>query len=354
MSTTHSAKRVVMTASFTIVLILALVLWAATVANAVTIRSSDAAGNALSQAFGVLMAIALWVLLAILVILAAMRGDMPVWMRVGAFLLVPAACAATIGAIEVLSQGTEWPVKWPLVVPALAPALVVGFALWAYLPSARALASAPVVGGVVFVALAALSIAPWPLVRERGRVRAAGPGELQAIRAAKRARWSDGERAAERAEVDALEADAPLYSWLPYTEPGDPMRERALAAIRRLPDRQRELEEMVRAGNVAAIREVPALASDATPALCDAVREAIVFHARRVRPDDGKAPASYARYARDVEFYMPTVEWLTARGCSLNDGLAELEATANAYAAGPERARFLAHLAELRRAKPSR
>jgi hypothetical protein len=62
-----------MTASFTLVLVLAAALWAATVANTITIRSSDPAGNALSHAFGVLMAIALWVLLAILLVLAFAR-----------------------------------------------------------------------------------------------------------------------------------------------------------------------------------------------------------------------------------------------------------------------------------------
>ena len=353
MSTTHSAPRIVMTASFTILLVIASLLWAATVANTVTLRSSDAAGNGLSHAFGVLMAIALWILLAILLVLAAVRGEMPGWMRVGAVVLVPASGAATIAAIEVLSQGTEWPLKWPLVVPILAPGLLIAIALWTYLPSARAAASPPVVGAIAFGVLTVLSIAPWPLLRERGRIRTAGPGELQAIRAAKRARWSAAERDAERASFEAIEASASLYEWLPFTEPGDPLRERALAAIHTRPERQREVEEMVRSGNVAAMREVPSLGVEATPTLCEAMREALVFHARRVRPDGAESATGYARNARDVEFYMPSVEWLAQRGCSLDDGLTELETTARAYPDSPERARFLARLAELLRAPRS-
>ena len=342
-----------MTASFTIVFVLATILWAATAANTITLKSSDAAGNALSHAYGVLMAIALWALLAILTVLAAVRGGMPVWMRIAAFVLVPASGAATIAAIEVMSQGTEWPVKWPLVIPIVAPAAILALALWTYLPSVRTLASPSVIGPVVFGALALISLAPWPLLRERGRIRSAGPGDLQAIRTAKRAKWSEADRAAERAQFEAIEPNAPLYEWLPFTEPGDPMRERAIAAILRLPERQREVEEMVRSGNVAAIREVSTLAAAATPALCDAAREAIIFHARRVRPDEGSRVA-YASDARNVEFYMPTVEWLVARGCSLDDGLAELETTAGAYADSPERARFLARLAALRRGGAAR
>ena len=348
MSTTRSGSRVVMTAAFVVVLVLAAVMWAATVANTVTIRASDTAGNALSHAFGVLMAIALFVLLAVLLILAAIRGSMPAWMRIAAVVLVPASGAATIAAIEIMSQGTEWPVRWPIVIPVAAPGLIIGLALWTALPSVRALSPASVAGGIALGGLALLSVAPWPLLSERGRVRNAGPGELDAIRAAKRARWSEGDRAAHRAQFDAIAPDASLYEWLPFTEPGDPLRDRALAAIRGLPERQRELEEMVRAGNVAAIREVPEIATEATPALCDAAREAVVFHARQTRPEPADGSPSYARFARDVEYYMGTVEWLVARGCALGGGLAELETTARAYGDSPERARFLERLAALR------
>jgi hypothetical protein len=69
-----------MTASFTLLLGVAVLLWLATVANTISIKSSDAAGNALSQAFGVLMAIALFVLLAIVLVLGVVRGEMPAWM----------------------------------------------------------------------------------------------------------------------------------------------------------------------------------------------------------------------------------------------------------------------------------
>ena len=55
MSTTRKATRVVMTASFTVLLVVAVVLWLGTVVNSLTITASDAAGNALSHTFGWLM-----------------------------------------------------------------------------------------------------------------------------------------------------------------------------------------------------------------------------------------------------------------------------------------------------------
>jgi hypothetical protein len=47
---------------------------------------------------------------------------------------------------------------------------------------------------------------------------------------------------------------------------------------------------MVRAGNVAALREIPNLSVEATPALCEAAREAMTHHARRVLVE-GTPPA---------------------------------------------------------------
>lgn len=346
MSTTRKATRVVMTASFTVLLVVAVVLWLGTIVNSLTINASDAAGNALSHAFGVLMAIGLYTALGILLVLAGVRGEMSVWVRIAAVALIPASTAATIAAIELLSQRSEWPAQWPIVIPVAAPALLIGFALWNYLPSLRALMPASIFAPVVWISLTVLSVAPWPLLRERAHVRGAGLGELQAIRAAKRAKWSARAHEAARAEFEAIEAGAPLYSWLPFTEPGHPLRDRALAAIHRLPGRQSETEELVRSGNVNAIREVPNLGVEVTPALCSALREAITYHARQVRPDE-VAPA-YATSARDVEFYMPTVEWVVSRGCTLDAALAELDTTARAYGAGAERDRFLDKLGTLR------
>ena len=56
-----------MTAISITLFVLTLIAWAAVVANSVTLNSSDPAGNALSSAYGVLLVLALWILLAILI-----------------------------------------------------------------------------------------------------------------------------------------------------------------------------------------------------------------------------------------------------------------------------------------------
>ena len=106
---------------------------------------------------------------------------------------------------------------------------------------------------------------------------------------------------------------------------------------------------MVRSGNVAALREVPNLAVEATPALCEAAREALAYHARQVQAEG--TPPPYATAARDVEFYMPTIEWLIARRCDLDSALTALDGAARSFADAPERQRFIERLASLRSAR---
>ena len=88
-------------------------------------------------------------------------------LAIAAVVLVPASGAATIAAVEILSQGTEWPVRWPLAIPVLAPAMLIALALWSCAPSLHARMPGPALGGFALTMLALLSVAPWPLVRER-------------------------------------------------------------------------------------------------------------------------------------------------------------------------------------------
>src|SRR5262249_42323223 len=94
---------------------------------------SDPAGNALSQSFAFLTTVALWLFLAARLIAARMKGGMPRWASVAAFVLVPASGAAAVGAVSLLTD-LFYNSKWPAVVPALAPPLIIAAALWAFVP----------------------------------------------------------------------------------------------------------------------------------------------------------------------------------------------------------------------------
>ena len=86
--------------------------------DAVRPRSSDAAGNAYAQAFGAIEVIALWLLLAVLGLMAGVKGTMPVPAVFAAVLLVPASGFVTMAALELLSRPEVTPFLWPLVIPA--------------------------------------------------------------------------------------------------------------------------------------------------------------------------------------------------------------------------------------------
>ena len=69
--------------------VLVLFFYAIALATLSDLRSSDAAGNAYAQAFGAIEIIVLWLLLAVLAIIAWAKGDMPAWTVIAAAILVP-------------------------------------------------------------------------------------------------------------------------------------------------------------------------------------------------------------------------------------------------------------------------
>src|SRR5215831_6217019 len=105
-------------AAFYLLLAMSFFLWIGVTANLTTMNQSDAAGNALSQAFAVLMIIGLWILLAILMIMAAVQGGMPRWAVVLALIAVPASGAAAVAVESLLEgRGTAAVGSWALIVP---------------------------------------------------------------------------------------------------------------------------------------------------------------------------------------------------------------------------------------------
>ena len=62
--------------------ILAFVFWTIALATLSDLRGSDAAGNAMAQAYSAIEIIVLWLLLAILTVIAAIKGAIP--LRAGA------------------------------------------------------------------------------------------------------------------------------------------------------------------------------------------------------------------------------------------------------------------------------
>src|SRR6266568_2644348 len=91
---------------------------------------SDAAGNALTDAFVALLAIALWIVLAGLMLVAFKNGRMPIWAAIGALVLLPLSGYASVTAADLYTRYGGW----PFIVPTLVPPVIVIYALWIRIP----------------------------------------------------------------------------------------------------------------------------------------------------------------------------------------------------------------------------
>lgn len=148
------------TVVFVSLLVLTCLLWLALIATAGTLNESDAAGNGLSYSYAMLMTVALWILLGVLLLVAATRGAIPGWVGGCAVLLIPLSGAATIAAVDLLKGRLDTLAKWPIVMPILVPLLIMLYAVRSYFPAVRARVPANATNAVVWGAILVLSLLP--------------------------------------------------------------------------------------------------------------------------------------------------------------------------------------------------
>lgn len=108
--------------------------------------------SVLSAAFAIIYdVLAVWIALAILLVMAAVKGEMPVGGRILAAVLAPASGVATVAAIDLATRGG----RWALIAPCILPPLMAAYAAWARFPRLRAALPAKVatygVWGLVLV-----------------------------------------------------------------------------------------------------------------------------------------------------------------------------------------------------------
>src|SRR5215471_1685617 len=147
--------------------VLILLAWVGEFATLSDLSGSDPAGNALAQAFGVLEIIVLWGLLAILAVLAAIKGAMPRAATLAIIILIPASGFAAMTAAELLAVPDVAPFIWPIIIPALVPPLIVTFCFWALLPSMRAAVPAGIATGIGCGVTFVLCLSILPMVQIR-------------------------------------------------------------------------------------------------------------------------------------------------------------------------------------------
>jgi hypothetical protein len=329
-----------MTVIGVIVLLACASLWAGLVGNLLTLSASDPAGRGLAEVYAFFIAIVLWVLLGVLLLIAGLRGQMPSSAKAAALLLLPFSGAAVFAALALLQHQPDGTQRWPLLVPMLIPPLIMGYALWTSLPALRSAVPPGVAGAIAGGGILLLSLSPWPSIIGRARARSA----IQA-------RQSREETEEQEAAFARLSAESPLSAWQPFTEEGNPFRDRALAAIRGSPRRQADAESMMAAGYSFPMLELPDLALEPTPALCRSAAEFLRHEAEFFRTNNAE-PTPFAVSGARIQRYLPAMEWLVAHRCDVDPGLAAIEAALREFpeVASVEHGHFLATVVRLRAA----
>jgi hypothetical protein len=318
-------------------------LYALMMANLVDAQGTDAAGRGLAMAFGALIGLALWIVLAVLLVVAAVRGRMPAAARVAAVVLLPLSAVAVFVAIDRYDR----PNGWFLLVPALLPPLIAFYGLWARLPALHtrmpALATSLAVGGAIL----AISVAPLAV----SFVRSLPNPERDARRAAEAKAQLDKEqqeerewRAREDAKFARLGPDSPLRAYLDYLASGDSRFQEALAGARQVKSRQADAVALLKEGKIIDLDDLWQLDLQPTPALCEAYGGALGGAASNI----ARARTDYLTVAMELERQLPNIKWLVGAHCDLGEPLGLLEARVRDVSDSPRMEQFADTVAALR------
>ena len=330
-----------MTILSAILLILVLLFWLGLVAVLMTMNDGDAAGRGMGYFFALVLTIALWLLLATLMLIAVKKGDVGSAKR-AVLILVPFSFAAAVGTIYALSNDVVPPSRLPIVVPAATSLLIIGYFLWATLPSLHAAIPAAMMNRVIWGLVLVLSLVPWPLLMAKNRRVAAAQAEYVAAEKAS----EDSAAEALEAELQSLTSETPLRDWLAFATAGNDFRERTLQGIRALPRRQSDAEAMRGADQAMLMDELRNLGLDASPALFRSAKEFLIDHAESFR--DRAAPTTrYEVEAQSIERYFLSMQWLATNQCDLVSAVNTYDRVVRLFPAAPDREQFLARLAQL-------
>ncbi len=325
---------------FVLVLVIAVFFYAGMVACLSDANSSgsDAFGRGLAAAFGALFGLIVWLLLGILLWIAAVKGEMPRTSAVIAFVLLPlSAIAAAIAA----DFGADAPWWLPLVPPLLPPPIA-AIAVWARFPALhRALPPHPT-AIVLLGSVLALTIAPLPTYIGDQVRRFAEARQAEAER--KAAEAAEAERRRENlTRFQKLTVDSPLWEWAPFIGKGSELDDRAVAGAKALTHKQADSEEALRRGFGFPLVIFDRIDLDAPPSFCAA---AVDFLRRNAAAHPAsKVDGQFRAAENDYEPYLEGIEWLTRKKCDLDDAIAQTREAVGAYQQTNSRDAFLGVLA---------
>jgi hypothetical protein len=338
-----------MAQAFCILLILlAGFLWIYVSAIAVDMGKSDAAGNAMAAGFAGLGAIALWVLLAIILLIAGAAGEMPAWCAAAAVVLLPVSGYSAVVGIDFIHHNGK--PRWIALAPMVVPPIVMIFAIWTAFAAVNRLID-PRVAGISAWGLITLAT-PLPLGarQKRRRAIAAIPPKTAEELAAEKAACDEDYRKQRAATFASLTADSPFWQWWDFAiEDGGEFREQALSKLVGINNREEQIAKMIEPGGK---RELFFMLRNLQlrpkPEIEQAIRTFLADQVKYLMPYNPEKPMPTTVVTQWYEQYFPTIRWLTENGGTCNDQLASMADAVRKYPDCPEREKFLAELDALR------
>lgn len=323
------------------VLLLAAVSWLATVATTATLNESDKAGNGLSYSFGMIGVVVTWVLLGALLVFAFRQAPAPGWVIGLGVLALPLGAAGCMTVINLLKDNHDFPAQWPIVVIVVAPLLLIAFAVWACVPTVRALVAPTTMHRFALTAAIALSALPFPLRVAQKKRQAAAHANAVAELATQQAH----EEQQLRARFDSLTDAASLSDVLAFISNGSGMRDLALEKARTLVHRQEHAIAMLKVRDESIMGELRNLNLEPTAELCAAATEFLRLHALDPRGHPANNNNRFVVAAQYLDKYTFGMQWLAERHCTMHEAIEGYRATAMKYPDSPERKEFLDRLA---------
>jgi hypothetical protein len=299
------------TATSVVLSIIAGLLWVLSLATLASLGNSDAAGNALGEAYAAIQIIALWSLLTILTAVACLKGAAPKAAKAAVLVIVPASGFAAMAAADLLARAYLSPFLWPLVIPAAVPPLVM---IWCFLAFRGRTRMAGIALGALPIVMIAVCLLIQPLSLMRKAVNDTETARLQKY----------------DADLAQVPAGAAMWEWTPFLETrDDTKRTKVLDSIRGLDQRQAQAEQMLDRGDFP-IAYLGFFDLDPTPALCDKARNLL---RKQVAPLVLKTPNSkpYSDIALQVSDAAAGMSWLVGYGCSCDAESAAWESMAKGY-----------------------
>jgi hypothetical protein len=283
-------------------------LWALQLATVASLGRSDAAGNAIGEAYAAIQIIALWSLLTVMTVIASLKGTAPGPAIAAALVFVPGSGFVAMAAADLLARADLSPFLWPIVIPAAVPPLAVIWCILVLLGRTRLAVS------VLPAVILAVCILIQPLSLMRRAVY-----DLETARLEKY-----------DADLGRVPANASLWDWTPFLDTrDDTKRAKVLDSIRGIDQRQVQAETMIDRGDFP-IGYLGSFDLDPTSALCEKARSLL---RQRVQPLVQKTPTSrpYSDVAWQVSDAVAGMSWLVGYGCSCDAEATAWEAMANGY-----------------------